>query len=215
MRSIRYRMDHSSRRRHELMEATLPRPRLTAADWEIATLDLIAESGVPGVAVETLAKRMGVTKGSFYWHFPNREALLEAALKRWAEHDLDDVIAKVSHIANPAERLRSLFRIASREMRLTRIYSALLRAVDHPLVKQVVEATSARRIQFLTQVFNEVGFRGELAQYRAQLAYSAYIGFMQLALQIHVPRMSTEQFEAYVEHVIDVLVPDPPAQPSQ
>ncbi|MCU0757456.1 MAG: hypothetical protein MUE46_20490, partial [Xanthomonadales bacterium] len=41
-RSIRYRMDHSSRRRHELMEATLPRPRLTAADWEIATLDLIA-----------------------------------------------------------------------------------------------------------------------------------------------------------------------------
>ena len=44
--------------------------RLSAEDWAQAALDLIAEQGVAAVAVEPLARRLGVTKGSFYWHFP-------------------------------------------------------------------------------------------------------------------------------------------------
>ena len=57
--------------------------RLTADDWAQAALDLIAEQGVAAVAVEPLARRLRVTKGSFYWHFPSRDALLQAALERW------------------------------------------------------------------------------------------------------------------------------------
>src|SRR5690606_7033358 len=57
--------------------------RLSAADWAQAALDVIAEQGVSAVAVEPLARRLGVTKGSFYWHFPSRDALLQAALERW------------------------------------------------------------------------------------------------------------------------------------
>ena len=57
--------------------------RLTADDWAQAALDLISEQGVAAVAVEPLARRLGVTKGSFYWHFPSRDALLQAALERW------------------------------------------------------------------------------------------------------------------------------------
>ena len=56
--------------------------RLSAEDWALAALDVIAESGLASVAVEPLAKRLGVTKGSFYWHFPSRDALLVAALER-------------------------------------------------------------------------------------------------------------------------------------
>ena len=56
--------------------------RLSAEDWAQAALDLIAEQGVGAVAVEPLARRLGVTKGSFYWHFPSRDALLQAALER-------------------------------------------------------------------------------------------------------------------------------------
>ena len=60
---------------------------------------MIAEEGVAAVAVEALARRLGVTKGSFYWHFKNREALLQAALKRW-ETDDDRQLEK--HLATPA-----------------------------------------------------------------------------------------------------------------
>ena len=54
--------------------------RLSADDWSAAALQQIGEQGVPALAVEPLARRLGVTKGSFYWHFPTRDALLQAAL---------------------------------------------------------------------------------------------------------------------------------------
>ena len=46
------------------------RTTLTAADWEREALEMIGERGVGALAVEPLARRMGITKGSFYWHLP-------------------------------------------------------------------------------------------------------------------------------------------------
>jgi len=63
----------------------LDEPTLTAADWAEAALQLIAEAGLGALTVETLAGRLGVTKGSFYWHFKGRSELLAASLRRW-EH---------------------------------------------------------------------------------------------------------------------------------
>jgi len=84
------------------------RTRLSSADWEAGALDLLAEQGVTAVAVEPLARRLGVTKGSFYWHFPSREALLKAALERWEKLDEETVFEPLEEIADPAERLREL-----------------------------------------------------------------------------------------------------------
>ena len=61
---------------------------MSAADWERAALDMIAEQGVQAMAIEPLARRMRITKGSFYWHFSSREILLEQALLRWEKHDI-------------------------------------------------------------------------------------------------------------------------------
>src|SRR5215468_4942191 len=58
----------------------LGQPTLTAADWAQAALQLIAEAGLGALTVEALAARLGVTKGSFYWHFSGRSDLLAAAL---------------------------------------------------------------------------------------------------------------------------------------
>src|SRR6266699_616553 len=62
-----------------------PRERktLTRADWTGAALDALARDGLRAVAVEPLAERLGATKGSFYWHFRDRNALLEAAVAQW------------------------------------------------------------------------------------------------------------------------------------
>src|SRR4029078_12241438 len=81
------------------------RTRLSAADWEQAALDVVAEQGVAAVTVESLARQLGVTKGSFYWHFPTREALLKAALERWEGQDSDNVLAQVAQISDPREPL--------------------------------------------------------------------------------------------------------------
>ena len=181
--------------------------RLTAQDWELAALELMAEEGVAAGAVESLARRLGVTKGSFYWHFSQRDALIEAALKRWEETDTHNLVARVESIENPGKRLRELFRLTSREMRSHKIYAALLKAADHPVVAPVMDRVSQERMAYLARVFQQAGMDVESATHRARLAYSAYVGLLQLTLQFRSSRLSVEAFDAYVGHMIDTLIP--------
>lgn len=181
--------------------------KLTAQDWEQAALALIAEKGVNALAVEQLARRMGITKGSFYWHFPNREALLNQALNHWQEHDARNLTKALSAISDPTERLRSFFRASSREVFTAEVFSALIFAADHPQVEPVLERVASRRIEHLSQAFEQLGLSRVDAVNRARLSYSAYIGFLQLQRQRQTPSLSSEAFDAYVEHVIDTLIP--------
>lgn len=187
--------------------AATEKPRLSAEDWQQAALDVIAEQGLGAVAVEPLAKRLGVTKGSFYWHFPSREALIKATLERWEASDQERVFDPLEHIADPGERLRELFVRTSREMRSHVIYSALLNQVDHPIVQPVMQRMSQKRIAFLGLAYRALGLNRREAMNRARLAYAAYVGFLQLMLQMKLPRMSTDEYEEYVQHVAETLIP--------
>lgn len=184
-------------------------PRLSAEDWARGALDLIAEEGVAAVAVEPLARRLGVTKGSFYWHFPSREALLKAALERWEQVELEEVFARVEAIAEPRERMRELFRRVAHEVKSHVIYSELLKALDHPVVQPVMQRVSKRRLDYLMLAFRQLGMARTEAQHRARLAYAAYVGFLQLSLQLGQPRLHHDEFDAYVEHVTATLIPPP------
>ncbi|WP_374012179.1 TetR/AcrR family transcriptional regulator [Pseudoxanthomonas koreensis] len=179
--------------------------RLSAGDWAQAALDVIAESGVSALAVEPLARRLGVTKGSFYWHFPSRDALMQAALDRWEEVEQEQVFGSLEEVPDPRERLRLLFQMVGHETKPHAIYSELLKALEHPAVAPVVERVSQRRLDYLTASFRQAGLgRGE-SQHRARLTYAAYVGFLQL--RPHQPKMTHEEFEEYLEHVINTLIP--------
>jgi len=183
------------------------RSRLSAADWETGALDLIAEQGIPALAIEPLARRLNVTKGSFYWHFATREALLKAALQNWEAH-ADEAMEQIAAIDDPRERLRELFRRTGREARTHGIYSALLRALDHPIVQPVMERVSQRRLDFLDHAYRQVGMPRADALHRAHLTYAAYVGFLQLVLQLGLPRLDHAELERYVEHVMSTLIPE-------
>lgn len=181
--------------------------RLSADDWAQAALDLIAETGVQAVAVEPLARRLGVTKGSFYWHFPSRDALLQAALERWENVEQEALFGALEKVPDARARLRALFHMVAREYKSHVIYSALLKAQDHATVQPVIERVSKRRLDYLTASFRQAGLGREDAQHRARLTYAAYVGFLQLNLQLHQARMQQEEFDAYVEHLAQTLVP--------
>lgn len=183
--------------------------RLSADDWASAALDLIAEQGVSAVAVEPLARRLGVTKGSFYWHFPSREALLVAALERWEKMEQDLLFGELEPINDPRARLRALFNLVAHEYKSHVVYSELIKAMDHPAVQPVIGRVSERRLDYLTASFRQAGLARNDARHRAQLLYSAYVGFLQLNLQLHQTRMQHDEFEAYVEHMAATLIPNP------
>jgi AcrR family transcriptional regulator len=183
--------------------------RLSADDWAQAAIDLIAEQGVSAVAVEPLARRLGVTKGSFYWHFPSRDALLVAALERWEKMEQETVFGQLEAVADPRERLRALFSMVAHEYKAHIIYSELLKALDHPAVQPVIGRVSERRLEYLTASFRQAGLGRDDARNRARLAYAAYVGFLQLNLQLKQTRLQHDEFEAYVDHMMETLIPPP------
>jgi AcrR family transcriptional regulator len=190
------------------MSSRNERNRLSAEDWENGALDMIAEEGVNALAVEALARRLGVTKGSFYWHFRTREALLKAALARGEARDEHELQNNVVSIGEPRARLRELFHRVAHESRPHRVYAAFLQALDLPPVAHVMGRVSQRRLDFLNQAYRQAGMGKGEAVHRARLAYAAYVGFLQLSLIPDLPRLTQEQFDAYVEHVTATLVPE-------
>ena len=183
------------------------RPTLCAADWERAALELIAEKGVQALAVEPLARRMGITKGSFYWHFSSREALLEQALQLWEEHDSRNLAKSLSEISNPRDRLISFFRRVGKEKLTHEVYSELCAAAGHAQVEPVLERVANRRMEHLSSAFEEMGMPTLQARSQARLTYSVYLGFLQLQRQHQTPSLSSEEFETYIDHVIETLIP--------
>lgn len=180
--------------------------RLSAEDWTLEALDQIAEAGLASVAVEPLARRLGVTKGSFYWHFPSRDALLQAALERW-ERDEQAAYGALESIANPTERLRTLFKLIAQHSKTHVIYSELLKAVGHPAVDAVLAHVLERRIGFLFKCFREAGLSQKDALNRARMTYAMYVGVLQLELPRFKNRQPIEGFDGYIEHMMATLVP--------
>ena len=75
--------------------------------------------------------------------------------------------------------------------------------VDTPVLERVAE----RRMQHLSAAFEELGMAPERARHQARLTYSVYLGFLQLQRQHQTPSLSSGDFEAYIEHVIQTLIP--------
>ena len=186
------------------------RERLSADDWVDAALQLVAEEGLGRLAIEPLALRLGVTKGSFYWHFRSRNALIDALLERWRQHGERDLLATLGPISDPRERLRQLFLRVAAEVQSHRIHAALLKALDTPKVRDAVEGAAQQHLALLAQAYRQIGQNPDAAMNSARLAYAAYLGFMQMNLIFGRARISHEEYDGYVAHLIATLVPDGP-----
>lgn len=154
--------------------------RLTKDDWADAALVVIGESGIEAVAVEPIAVMLGVTKGSFYWHFRTRSELVDAALLRWEQRATADIIALLAPIEDPIERLRALFDIAFLDTVEDRIEDAILRAISNPSVDAAVDRVNAQRLEFLVGALRELGHSPAASRHRARIAYAALLGHRRL-----------------------------------
>jgi len=179
---------------------------LTPADWERAALELIAEAGIGALRVEPLARRLKITKGSFYWHFPGRDELLARALDRWENQDRQHIRQALRADTQPAERLAEFVWRTSRQTLTHRIYVALCATPDDPRIGPVLRRVTRRRISYLAGTLGELGLDRDAARQRANLMYSSYVGYLHLQAQRLVPDKDDPAFDAYVCHVIDTLI---------
>jgi AcrR family transcriptional regulator len=164
----------------EKRDTARTRRRLNREDWTDAALTALAEGGVAAVAIEPLAQRLGATKGSAYWHFPGRDALLRATLERWADEHTEAVIDLVEAEADPARRLHTLFASVLLHPDGNAVELALLASADDPVVGPVLRRVTERRVSYLASLLAQYGFPRAHARRRAVLAYATYLGHAQL-----------------------------------
>lgn len=188
------------------------RESLAVGDWTEAALETLARGGLAAVAVEPLAKSLGTTKGSFYWHFADRNALLEATLELWERRDTDRVLAGIDETQDVATRLRNLLRLAFLSVRADAaggagaIELALQASATHPLVAPTIERVTSRRLAALSRLYSALGLSQARARDQALLAYTAFLGHAQMARATPELLPRGRAFGRHVDQMIDALV---------
>ena len=155
--------------------------RLGKDAWVVAALKALAENGVEAVRVERLAEALGVTKGSFYWHFADRQALLKAVLEAWKARATADIIAQVEAKGSDTRaRLHALMvTVFSSDGRLDRQVRAW--AANDGNARAAQDEIDRKRTGYLEGLFTDLGFGSAEARARARFAYHALIGQFALA----------------------------------
>ena len=192
---------------------------LKAEDWVEAERAAMAEGGIEAVAVEPLARRLGVTKGSFYWHFKDRRALLEATLGRWEKESTEARISAGRRISDPRERLIRLGEEVFGDAPLDGdervkdvidrgVELAISDAADDDVVRPFLRRVTEQRIGYLEECFRELGLPREEAWYRALLIYVAHAGTVRLLRDAPDLMPRGNDYEAYRRHLLLTFLPE-------
>jgi len=155
--------------------------RVSKDQWLQAALDSLVENGMNGIAVEQLAKQLGTSKSGFYWHFKNRDDLLEHLLGYWESEFTDTVINNISHLDENAEKKLHITSEMILKHQLGK-YDMAFRTWGNESkeVRKRIKKIDRKRLNYISGLFSELGFRGEEAEARAGLfiMYHAYIDSM-------------------------------------
>lgn len=149
--------------------------RLTRHDWIASGLRTLATEGASALKVGALATAMGVSRGSFYWHFRDFADFRAKLLASWRDRTVDQVIREFE--AEPAGP-RRLQRLVKRAFFGRRGLDRAIRiwAADEPDVATMVAAVDARRVAYMAELLIASGIDGAEAQPRAAFIYWAYLG---------------------------------------
>jgi AcrR family transcriptional regulator len=150
--------------------------QLSARDWLDQGLKALAESGFTALKAEPLAKAMGVSRGSFYWHFADIGAYHAAILKHWREVAAEQIIADLEAASDHDNPLALLLRRSfSRKPALESAVRSW--ATVDPAARAAVRATDRRRLNYVESLLEKSGFSPDVARSRAQIFYWAFLGF--------------------------------------
>lgn len=179
--------------------------------WIEQALRALSAGGPDAIRVEALARALGVTKGSFYWHFEDRRALLEEVLDNWERVSVDEVIGRVERASGDARaKLRRLSDIAIsgevRGLRGKELLSIDLAVRDwarrDKAVARRLRRVDNRRMAYMRTLFGALCADEDETETRCMVAYSLWIGNHFVAAD-HPGRSRDEVIRLAVERLLD------------
>ena len=171
-----------------VVPADADRTALTPQAWTDAATEVLVDQGIDHVRVDVLARQLKVTRGSFYWHFRDREELLRSVLRAWREGATVQLTARLEGAhTDPRQQLRDVLSLPLRgrsAVRAARIELAIRAwARRDELARHAVDEADASRIGYIAQVFSSLGFAVAEARSRAFLLYAFVVGESLMANQ--------------------------------
>ena len=166
--------------------------RLDAAIWIETALQALAINGIDGVRVEVLCKQLKVTKGSFYWHFKDRDGLYDSMLDHWRRKTTLGLIERLDRgEVSPEARLRRLLQIpvTGRRSPLAADVELAIRLWGRrdARAQRALEEVDELRLRYISGLLKACGVRESETDARAILAYS----YMRVAATL-IPRDAAE-----------------------
>lgn len=181
----------------------------TPETWIDAATEVLVNEGIDHVRVDVLAQQLGMTRGSFYWHFKGREELLRSVLQAWRLRATEALSARLeSAHTDPREQLRDLIslpwrgRSAARAARIELAIRAWARRDD--MAAHAVREADESRIGYIAQVFSALGFTIMDARRRAYVLYSAMLGDALMGeMPDHAARTQRQERMALIERLFN------------
>ncbi|HEY5127789.1 MAG TPA: TetR/AcrR family transcriptional regulator [Bradyrhizobium sp.] len=150
--------------------------QLSAKDWLDQGLRTLAESGFTALKAEPLAKAMGVSRGSFYWHFADIGAFHAAILRHWRDVAAEQVIANLEAASDNDDPVALLLGQAFGG-KLALENAVRIWATVDPVARAAVRAIDRRRLGYVENLLRASGLSPDIAAARAQILYWAFLGF--------------------------------------
>jgi AcrR family transcriptional regulator len=192
---------------------TQPKPlrsALTPQRWIEAATEVLVDQGIDSVRVDLLAQQLQVTRGSFYWHFRDREELLRRVLQVWRERATEQLTLRLeSAHPDPREQLRDVISLPIRgraAQRAARIELAIRAwARRDAMARQCVDEADDARIGYIAQLFSALGFGVVEARWRAFALYAYVVAESQIAAP--VAQTQREERDRFIEQLILLPLP--------
>lgn len=153
--------------------------RLSRDEWVEAAYAAFDATGIASVAVEPLARTLGASKGSFYWHFTDRHELVLAVLDRWERRETEQLIRQVEE-ADAADRLGLLLELVAHRTAQRSGESTLFTDAGALGVGDTVARVVERRVAYVAELLEAGGLPRAQARRRGAIVVSAVIGYQQL-----------------------------------
>ena len=150
--------------------------QLSAKDWLDQGLKTLASRGFTALKAEPLAKAMGVSRGSFYWHFADIGAFHAAILAHWGDVAAEQVIANLEASSKGKDPLRLLLGWAFGGKPALENAVRTWATVD-PAALAAVQAIDRRRLSYIESLLGAPGLSDDVARARAQILYWAFLGY--------------------------------------
>lgn len=170
--------------------------------WLRAGVAALRRGGVDAVRVEVLARDLGVSKGSFYWHYRDRRALLDALLALW-EAETTYLVREAAARPTSADRLTGFFALVDASRAYPPDTAIFELARRHPELTPRVTATEGRRIAFFAEQFIALGLADAAARQAAEVVYYASLGWLEHA---HRSGRGVTGFPAFITAAITAVL---------